>query len=135
MCFIYGLIYVFFLIQIGLLLWESREANTDLCDLDYDDPIYYYASYWFIICQNALQNFRQMLSHDDVMAMDKVTQTRESRAIDEVSFTSQYRHKQTYLYIVSVLCCIILLMSLYFILHVFQYTCIIVFIIVLAWSG
>ena len=64
-----------FLIQIDLLLWEGREANTDLCDLDYDDPRYYYTSCWFIICQNALPNFRQMLSHDDVMAMDKVTQT------------------------------------------------------------
>jgi len=68
------------------LLQEGREATSVLYNIDKEHEVYTYMSWWFNVYCNALDNFKEMLTLDDVVAEDEATQTgaRCSRAIDEL---------------------------------------------------
>ena len=53
----------------------------------------YGGSWWFIVFHNALANFEETLTIDDVMDKGEATQARGSRAIDESSSSSR-RHRR-----------------------------------------
>jgi len=94
MLFIHGtfnLMYVFDEYWVSLLLWRVKRIS--LCFvISVKKKGYTYASWWFIVCHNALANFGETLTIDDVMDKGEATQARDSHVIDE-SNSSNRRHR------------------------------------------
>jgi hypothetical protein len=76
-----------------LLLWKDQKATFILCNIDEEHKGYTYTSWWFNVYRNALENFEEMLTLDDVVVEDEVTQVgaRCSRAIDEPRSSNKQR--------------------------------------------
>jgi hypothetical protein len=76
------------------LLHDGRHVATDLHDLDDDDELArYYESSWFETCRITLDLLGEMLSLNDLILEDQITQPGGSRVIDEVNPSTRCRRK------------------------------------------
>jgi hypothetical protein len=73
------------------LLQEGREVVSVLCNIDEEHGRYTYASRWFNVFYNGLDNFGLRLTLDNVVAEEEVTKAGAgcSRAIDEPRSSSR----------------------------------------------